>query len=88
MGTRDPRIKKCSVSISYHSDDGYESDQVFHLYPIDHNVKMPEQPLIDGLEELARLTALFGLEAKAKEVFEAAQTRVREWKVKTGRATA
>ena len=86
MGTRDPRIEKCSVSISYKSDDGYECNQEFHIFPIDHNVKMPEQPMIDGLEELARLTALFGLEARAKEVFEAAQGRVQEWKVKTGRA--
>lgn len=77
---RDPMIKTCKVGISYRSDDGYSTETVYKLRPIDLGVKMPEQPLLDGLEELARITALFGLEDQALKVFEDARTRVAEWK--------
>ena len=40
----------------------------------------PERPFIDAIEELARLTALFGFEEEALKVFNEARERVFEWR--------
>lgn len=76
----DPMLTKTSVTVRYTSNDGYSSDQTFKIYPIDHNRLPPEQPLIDAVEELARLTALFGFEDKALAAFNEARKRVFDWR--------
>lgn len=76
----DPLLTKTSVTVRYTANDGYSSEQTFKIYPVDHNRLPPEQPLIDAVEELARLTALFGFEDKALAVFNEARQRVFDWR--------
>lgn len=67
----DPKLKKTSVAISYKSNDGYSmttsmkaGDGCFHLKT--HEPIPPEHALLEGIEELARLTALFGFREEAE----------------------
>jgi hypothetical protein len=56
----DPKLKRTSVTVKYSADDGYSSDAGFKGTP-----ERPELGLLAALEELARLTALFGFDAEA-----------------------
>lgn len=76
----DPKLTKTQVVIRYESDDGFESEETFDS-DLNPALKLPpEANLIHGLEELARLTALFGFEDHALTAFNAARERVAEWK--------
>lgn len=77
MPTQDPKIVRASVRIKYRADDGYasESEMASAVHMPD-----PHLPLLEALEELARLTALFGFEAEALERFNAARKRVADWR--------
>ena len=77
----EPSLKKVSVRISYEADDGYRS---VVSYESRKDGASPNFALIEALEELSRLTALFGVEYQAKEVFEAARARVAKWKSDNG----
>jgi len=70
-----PKLKRTSVVIKYGSDDGYSSDTKFA-----GTKEMPEIGMLAALEELARLTALFGFEEQALDAFNGARSRVAEWK--------
>lgn len=74
--TNDPKLVRSSVTIKYHADDGYASEQKLssNLPGVE-----PHIPLLDALEELARLTALFGYGREALERFNAARNRVAYW---------
>ena len=58
-------------------DDGYAAE---HETASTAHQTDPHMPLLVALEELARLTALFGFEAEALERFDAARKRVADWK--------
>lgn len=73
----DPKLNRTSVTVKYTADDGYSSDAGFKGTP-----ERPELGLLGALEELARLTALFGFEAEALEAFNGARERVAEWRGK------
>ena len=77
MSNQDPKIVRASVRIKYRADDGYaaEHETTSTVHQTD-----PHMPLLAALEELARLTALFGFEAEALERFDAARKRVADWR--------
>ena len=72
----DPKLRTASVTIAYSADDGYRAKSGFNML---HDGK-PDGPLLDALEELARLTELFGSGDEAEARFNAARQRVREWR--------
>ena len=74
--TNDPKLVRSSVTIKYNADDGYSCE---HQTKSDMGVE-PHIPLLAALEELARLTALFGFEEEALERFTAARKRVADWR--------
>ena len=76
----DPTLKRSSVSIRYSASDGYRYEVGYSNTPRMGVKPPPERPLLDALEELARLTALFGFEDKALEVFNSARDRVFAWR--------
>lgn len=76
----DPKLKCTSVVIKYTADDGYKSELMCKGGDGTTALVPPEKALLAGLEELARLTALFGFEDQALEVFTEARSRVAEWK--------
>lgn len=75
----DPKLKRTSVTVRYTADDGYSFETTYttngHHPPIDAEI-----PLLDALEELARLTALFGFHVEAKARLDAAQKCVADWR--------
>ena len=73
----DPKLKRTSVTVKYSADDGYSSDAGFKGTP-----ERPELGLLAALEELARLTTLFGFDAEALDAFNSARARVEEWRKK------
>jgi hypothetical protein len=75
----DPKLTKTRVVIYYEADDGFECET---QYSQENCIKAipAEKPFIDAMEELARLTALFGFEDQAREVFDGARNRVAEWR--------
>lgn len=74
----DPTLKRTSVQISYTGSDGYSSTSKFTGGG--NTKERPEIGLLGALEELSRLTALFGFEAEALEAFSGARQRVAEWR--------
>lgn len=76
----DPKLTKTSIYIRYESDDGFVSETRCGSSHIDD--QDPQDGLLAGLEELARLTALFGFEEEALIRFNAARQRVFEWREK------
>lgn len=82
----DPTLKTTSALIRYTASDGYRAEITCKNVPGLPQLP-PEQHLLNALEELARITALFGFEDKAAEVFVAARARVAEWKIARDDAT-
>jgi hypothetical protein len=76
----DPKLKRTSVTIKYTASDGYRSEVNYSNTGRMGTQPPPELPLIEALEELARLTALFGFEDRALEAFNGARQRVAEWR--------
>lgn len=77
MSNQEPKIVRSSVHIKYRADDGYAAE---HQTASTVHQTDPHTPLLAALEELARLTALFGFENEALERFNAARKRVADWK--------
>ena len=78
-------LKRISVQIKYSSSDGYRAE--FGTKGGEGSVHLttgepvpPQYALIAALEELARLTALFGFEAEARKAADNAFARVAEWR--------
>ncbi len=79
----DPKLERSSVQINYTADDGYKSQCGYRSgkgAPVYGDATKPEGALLAGLEELARLAALFGFESEARKAVEGAFARVAEWR--------
>lgn len=88
----DPKLVRSSIEIKYAADDGYRAEYGGKSGQGSKNLRTgeevpPQHALIAGLEELARLTALFGFEAEALEAFNGARQRVAEWKAQRAQKT-
>ena len=76
----DPTIKRSTVTINYAASDGYKCS-VNYSNRGRCGISPPGAlPLLEGIEELARLCELFGLGDKAAERCAGATARVREWR--------
>lgn len=71
----DPTLKSASVQINYTGSDGYRSEVGFSST---RTKAAPHLVLVEGLEELARVLALFGYETDARAAVDAACKRVAE----------
>ena len=81
----DPKLERTCVQINYTADDGYKSQCGYRSgkgSPINGDATKPEDALLAGLEELARLAALFGFEDEARKATEGAFARVADWRAK------
>jgi hypothetical protein len=81
----DPTLKRTTVVIKYTSSDGYRAELTTKggegtAHRVTGEPVPPQRALISALEELARLTALFGFEDEALEAFTGARQRVAEWR--------
>lgn len=82
---RDPTLKRTRVEIAYTASDGYHAECMYKggqgSRVISTGAEVPpENALLAALEELARLTALFGFTDQALTVFTEARQRVEEWR--------
>ena len=73
----DPKLERNSVEIKYTADDGYSAVTGYRT-----GKGAPEGALLAGLEELARIAALFGFEDEARKTVDGAFARVAEWRAK------
>lgn len=76
----DPVLKRASVTIRYTASDGYRSEVTYSNTGRMEINPPAEAPLLEALEELARLTSLFGFDHRARVVFDAARERVASWR--------
>lgn len=76
MSEPDPTLKRTTVRIFYKACDDYTQDVTYSSA----RAASPEIALLEALEELARLTALFGFEDQAQAVFDNARWRVFDWR--------
>lgn len=72
----DPTLTKAKITIVYAASDGFRSELSYaagggHPNWITGAATLPQDALLAALEELARLTALFGFEDEAMAVFNA-----------------
>lgn len=85
----DPKLVRSSIEINYSANDGYRVEALYrsgtgfrvgqeHLNP------NPEEALLGALGELARITALFGFEDRALEIFNKNREAVFEWRRNRG----
>ena len=82
----DPKLTRALVSLSHKSSDGYSAEAHFGQFGGD-----PKSALLAGLDETARLLALYGFGDEARATVDAALGRVAAWKAeqkldKKGRA--
>jgi hypothetical protein len=76
----DPTLKRSSVAINYTSSDGYRKSVTLSNRGRMGMSPPPQAPLLEAIEELSRLCALFGFgEEAAKRVAEA-RARVDAWR--------
>ena len=75
----DPKLKRASVTITYTSSDGYRSQVCYSNIGRMGIKPPPEGPLLEAVEELSRLCALFGHDAEAAKRFNDARARVAEF---------
>jgi hypothetical protein len=81
----DPKLKKTSVVIRYTASTGHRAEMTCKAGEDVAHLKTgkpvpPEKALLSGIEELARLLALFGFEQQAREAVDGAFGRVAEWR--------
>ena len=81
----DPKLKRTSVQIKYTSTDGFSAEfggksGAGTRHRVTGEEVPPKHALIAGFEELARLAALFGFEAEARQAADDAFKRVAEWR--------
>jgi len=76
----DPTLKRASVKIKYAASDGYLSEVTYSSHAIGRTDVPPKDALIEAIDELARLSELFGFGAEASLAVASAQMRVREWR--------
>ncbi len=79
----DPKLKLSRVFISYSASDGYRKESTYSSSQMNVEKELkPVQPLLSAIEELARLTALFGYGDEALQAFNDARERVANDKAK------
>lgn len=81
----DPTLARTRVTIAYTSSDKYRAGFTAKAgkgsqHRVTGEEVPPERALLAALEELARLTALFGFQDEALECFNGARQRVAEWR--------
>lgn len=77
----DPILKRTTVRITYTASDGYRAETEAKGGTGSKHLKSgaevpPENALLHGLQESARILALFGFEAQARTAFEDVLKRV------------
>ena len=72
----DPKLAKTRCLISYSGDDGYHSSVEY----ASRGETPPKDVFLEALQELARLTALFGFEDEAQQRFDEARKAVFDWR--------
>lgn len=73
----DPKIVRSRVVVDYSADDGYACEVGYK-----GTKDAPASGLLSGLDEIARLLALFGMQDEARRVVDDAFGRVAAWKSK------
>ena len=81
----DPTLKRSSVTINYAASDGYRSTVNYSNIGRMGIQPPPELPLLEAIEELSRLCALFGFGEQAAQRVAEARERVGAWRA--GRIT-
>ena len=76
----DPTLKRSSVTINYTASDGYRSAVNYSNRGQMGRQPPPELPLLDAIEELSRLCALFGFGEQAAQRVAEARERVDAWR--------
>lgn len=81
----DPTLKRTKVVISYTGSDGYRSEMTLKGGTGSHHLVTgaevpPQAALLAAVDELARITALFGFADEAMAEFTAAHLRVAQWR--------
>lgn len=76
----DPTLKRSSVTINYTASDGYRSAVNYSNRAQMGREPPPELPLLDAIEELSRLCALFGCGEQATQRVAEARQRVDAWR--------
>lgn len=82
----DPTLKRSSVTINYTASDGYRSAVNYSNRGQMGRQPPPELPLLDAIEELSRLCALFGFGEQAAQRVAQARERVDAWRTERGNA--
>lgn len=81
----DPKLTSAQVRLIYRADDGYRNETGWSSF---NGAGTPQSVLLEALEELARITALFGLEVEAAQRFHDARVRVADWRREQAAANA
>jgi hypothetical protein len=81
----DPKLKRTSVVLKYTASDGYRMEfgakaGTGSKHRVTGEEVPPEHALLDAMEELSRVLALFGFGEQAKAKFDAAQKAVADWR--------
>ncbi len=77
---KEPKITRSRVTVSYSTDEGFRTEVVFSSRGADLTVA-PHEPLLDAIDELARLCDLSGVGDQAANRVTAARARVQAWRV-------
>lgn len=84
----DPTLKRTSVRITYSASDGYRKEITYSNIGKMGRQPPPQQPMLDAIEELARLCELFGHGEAARTRVLEAQARVQLWRAQQPQAAA
>jgi hypothetical protein len=79
-GMADPTLKRSSVTINYAASDGYRSTVNYSNRGRMGREPPPQLPLLEAVDELARLCELFGFGAEASARVDEARARVKAWR--------
>lgn len=83
----DPTLKRTSVQIKYTGSDGYRSEFTAKggagtAHRVTGEEVPPQRALLAAIEELSRLTSLFGFEREARAAFDGSAAAVQDWRNK------
>lgn len=77
----DPKLTRVRVTIAYSSSDGYFSESTMSSSASNAHAS---GTLLEAIDELSRIAALFGFGDEAKAKFDGAQKRVAEFHKQRG----
>lgn len=84
----DPTLKRSSVTINYAASDGYRSSVNYSNRGRMGINPLPQDPLLEAIEELSRLCALFGFGDEAAKRVAEARERVDQWRNESATGSA